>query len=431
MYNALLFTLISKNKVFWSNKNILLNTPKYGWLLYSGNSNALLKISSRIAEQIEAFKDGHRGVFSNKTEALFLKHGVLLPVSDDLKLQEFRLASEKERFRTCGDVYFTFCPSNSCNFRCSYCFEDESARYGIMGDDTLTSIVSYLKTISYNSSNIRVDLYGGEPLLNIDKIVLFDKKIKKIFNQIEYILITNGYLLTNTNIAKLANIGVSNFQITLDGLKNEHNKRKPHYQNKDSFSTIVNNIGILLEYYKQKNIDCYIHIRMNIDRSNLHDYESLYKYLFKLYGKDCVLYPAFVKDCTNPSNPNLLTLQEQSDFFVTNYSKDIIPLSMYVFPKPKFAYCAAHYTQMAPIIDCFGNLHKCWQDIVDINKSLKNVSENKSHTIKYEGIVSDAVDAFLDPVCTACEFFYICAGGCPKERLSYLKGNLPIRPCIL
>lgn len=418
--------------MFWSKKNILLNTPKYGWLLYTGNSNAILKISSTVVDQIKAFKHGELGVFESKTEEILQKHGFLLPISDDLKLQEFRLASKKERLRTYGDMYFTFCPSNSCNFRCSYCFEDESMRCGMMGNETLTSIVDYLRSISCDSSNIRVDLYGGEPLLNVDKIVLFDKKIKKLFHQIEYILITNGYLLTKLNVAKLADIGVSTFQITLDGLKDEHNKRRPHYQNKDSFSTIVTNIGILLEYYKQKNIDCHIHIRMNIDKSNLNNYELLYRYLFKLYGKDCILYPAFVKDCNNPSRPNLLTLKEQSDFLINNYSKNIIPLSMYVFPKPKLAYCAAHYSQMAPIIDCFGNFHKCWQDIVDVSKSFKNVSKNKSHNnIENENIFSDSSDAFLDPVCTTCEFFYICTGGCPKERLSYLKENVKTRPCIL
>ncbi len=88
--------------------------------------------------------------------------------------------------------------------------------------------------VDERTTNKSIQLYGGEPLLAENKkiveyIVKQGKQRGYVFNAV-----TNGYdldayedLLGPDNITRL--------QITVDGDREWHNKRRIHYQNPDSF----------------------------------------------------------------------------------------------------------------------------------------------------------------------------------------------------
>ena len=83
-----------------------------------------------------------------------------------------------------------------------------------------------------------IHLYGGEPFLAenyevLEYIVQKGKDLGYMFS-----VTSNGYDLDNYLDFLKENSKIFSFQITIDGVEDIHNKRKPHYKNKDSFAKI-------------------------------------------------------------------------------------------------------------------------------------------------------------------------------------------------
>lgn len=83
-----------------------------------------------------------------------------------------------------------------------------------------------------------------------------------------YSAITNGYDLAYYEDLLGENM-IRMLQITVDGCEEQHNKRRIHHSDKDTFSTIISNIGIALKRGTS------VAIRVNTDANNISDLESL------------------------------------------------------------------------------------------------------------------------------------------------------------
>ena len=131
------------------------------------------------------------------------------------------------------------------------------------------------------AKNIFINLFGGEPLINMNVGFYILEKVKSYCdeNKIGFSsgIITNGTLLDIKNIEKLHSFNCQSVQVTLDGVKEVHNRRRMYADGKGSFDEIINTIRILNE----RN-DIYHVIRINIDKTNINDAYDLLKYI----GKD-------------------------------------------------------------------------------------------------------------------------------------------------
>ena len=69
-------------------------------------------------------------------------------------------------------IGLTICPTLNCNFACPYCFEDHAP--GIMLNEVQDDVVSLAKRMleSSGASELRVNWFGGEPLIAPQVIVL-------------------------------------------------------------------------------------------------------------------------------------------------------------------------------------------------------------------------------------------------------------------
>lgn len=101
-------------------------------------------------------------------------------------------------------------------------------RYTLENPDKLYEPVS--KPIIEKKRDITINIFGGEPTLNIKGVLYFLEKMNVLANKLKvkkyYQMVTNGYLLNQEIIKKLYDLGVSDFQITLDGVKEEHDRRR-------------------------------------------------------------------------------------------------------------------------------------------------------------------------------------------------------------
>ena len=133
----------------------------------------------------------------------------------------------------------------NCNFRCTYCFEEH--RDVNLTDCTLERIKKMVELkLQEGYSRLSIDWYGGEPLLNMSGIKELSQFFIQLCNEraIEYVasITTNGYTFSPDIQRELFSLGVAHAQITLDGSKEIHDKRRILLDGNSSFDTIKNNI---------------------------------------------------------------------------------------------------------------------------------------------------------------------------------------------
>lgn len=125
-------------------------------------------------------------------------------------------------------VSYVIAPTLNCNLKCVYCFERQYATnssQSVLKEETIDKIISFIVTENSNNPNlksIRINWFGGEPLLCYDTIILFSQKLLDILNNNGIRLLTsittNGILLDTNKLKVLAHqCNLQRVQITIDG----------------------------------------------------------------------------------------------------------------------------------------------------------------------------------------------------------------------
>lgn len=99
--------------------------------------------------------------------------------------------------------------------------------------------------------------YGGEPLLAFNEIIKIHNELVniKLLNKnisLKEVIITNGSLLSEDKIEKLVELSDSSpigIRITIDGMKEVVDKRRPLAGGGSSFDLVYNNFIKLVEKY--------------------------------------------------------------------------------------------------------------------------------------------------------------------------------------
>jgi uncharacterized protein len=138
--------------------------------------------------------------------------------------------------------------ASRCNLNCSYCYEYNK------GDDTWKKAAKFMspltatllgKRIQEHMEEFKLDsfdigFHGGEPLLmKPDKIQeIIDNIQKEVSTKISFTLQTNGVLINDDycELFKKNNIQIS---VSIDGLKESHDKNRLDHKNKASWDKAV------------------------------------------------------------------------------------------------------------------------------------------------------------------------------------------------
>lgn len=154
--------------------------------------------------------------------------------------------------------------TNACNFRCVYCEQEHAAER--LHEDVMESIIRLADRMADKVRCIQIDWFGGEPLLETERIIFLMEKLKKVCKIKNCRLIgtmtTNGYLLTRAVLEKLWRCNVKDIQITVDGNKKSHDSKRVLANGSGTYDVIVQNIKMALE------IGMRITLRINIDEEN-------------------------------------------------------------------------------------------------------------------------------------------------------------------
>ena len=143
--------------------------------------------------------------------------------------------------------------AHTCNLNCSYCFASQGKYHGeraLMSFEVGKRALDFLVENSHGRTNLEVDFFGGEPLMNFDvvkQLVAYARSIEKEKGKnFRFTLTTNGVLIDD-DVIDFANREMSNVVLSLDGRKEVHDRFRVDYAGKGSWEKIVPKFQKLVE----------------------------------------------------------------------------------------------------------------------------------------------------------------------------------------
>lgn len=214
-------------------------------LLYNTYVGALARIATTDTPiVVTALEHGVVGEPTGVLAELAL-NGFLIPRAvDEMKLAEDLHAQS----RRTDALELILMPNENCNFRCVYCYE--SFARNKMLRPVIEGVVEHVRQRAHDLVGLRIGWFGGEPLTAPRIIEELSSRLQAICHtyDIEYSssMVTNGYLFTPAIAAMLFRAEVRQFQITLDGPKEHHNRLRVLADGRqDTFDRIFSNLLML------------------------------------------------------------------------------------------------------------------------------------------------------------------------------------------
>ena len=391
------------------------------YYVYNTLSNALMEIDkesySLLFESRNTQKLSTADFDEDLWEALCINNIISDNDTDDyLKYKASITNIRKQR----TGMHLTLAPTMDCCFRCHYCFEKyKEKKY--MTPEIMDQIIKYVTSYP-ELKNIKITWFGGEPLMAVPQIEEFYDKFRDIWQE-PFIsnIITTGYHIDKESIRVMQKVGISSVQITLDGMKETHNKVKHLPSGEDVFERILSNIELLNDSAPEINIT----IRVNLTLENKEEYIPLHKLcLTRFYGRSNItISPAFVLErgtgdiCR--SNNNIFFGHIERSKFILNLAKNGINSVFVRYPEPFFNECAIR-NEMAIAFDPEGYAYKCWEVIGNKEYAIGKLNDDGILTDINQTILNRQLygaDTFDDPICSQCKYLPICNGGCPIQRI--------------
>lgn len=338
-----------------------------------------------------------------------LKSGIITNKDTD-EIEELKKEyDEREKFANCFHTIIAL--TLDCQCRCFYCYETHPKTY--ITDETKESLVQLIDAKAKSGNNISVVWYGGEPLLDFKSLMDLTERFKRVCKRhnVNYSaqMITNGYAFNDYIISLIDELEIKEVQITLDGLKEEHNKRRPVINDNDSFDKIVNNIA---KIHNRTNTS--VKIRINVDKKNLSQAYKLLDYLNdkKILNIDLTLGMLKEFGCEgicSKCNPSLMNMQEFADEYVKFKSYAKAKGFFKAYNKMKPIYKINSCTLDAPnafVIGPDGDCYKCISQVGNKTYSIGNISTGFDENAHRQYSPFDYDD------CVKCKYLPICKGGC-------------------
>ena len=328
-----------------------------------------------------------------------------------------------------NSVDLTICPTMACNFDCPYCFE--SHRAGRMSEKTKSEVVSLAARMMSVSGARRLNVtwFGGEPLLAPDIIEDLSGKLISLAGltraQYNASIVTNGYLLTEQIAEMLGRCGVTEAQVTLDGVGAGHDKTRRLAGGGATFTRITENLRSI-------RIPFHVSIRHNVhegNRGQIPELRAFVEELARESGNHITYYSAYVSgnDASDErgSKIRLLCTDDAGDMAAERDAR--------AFSKGRGNYCGANRLYCIGI-DEKGGLYKCWEDVDKVEHSFGTASKWDPADPIATADSPDHLTCYIntglplhDDECGECVWLPVCAGGCPNKRLYYSKQCLPYR----
>lgn len=305
-------------------------------------------------------------------------------------------------------------PTMRCNFRCPYCYETHDSVD--MSDSVLTSISTFVREELPSKNALVIAWFGGEPLLREDVVLRLNSEFKalceKTGKRFTSHITTNGYLLRRDLAKQLAETDVKFAQITIDGPKSSHDKRRFLENGEGSYDVVIQNTLAAANYMQ-------VHVRVNIDKENAGCVLDLLDDLEPAKGSITLDFArVVVREADLAQSKGLFSMREfaglHSDWLQEAYRRGFEVHKGYALSGA--VYCGA-YQRNALIVDPRGDLFNCSEDVGCEEKRVGVIARGGQIQYRYSHMLDCATwSPFDDDMCKDCVALPICMGGCLKAR---------------
>lgn len=255
-------------KVEKKNQILLYNTYNHAIVLF--NKEEYARVNTLLSKK----------ELDNENIKELINQGFLVP--SELNEQEAYMKDLKQQYKDDPRMCVQILPTTACNFKCPYCYQEGICRDKSLDENTVDLIHEFMDNYIEKNSKIKkihLVLHGGEPTLNWAVVEKIFEVIRSLCNkyELEYDtqIVTNGYLLDKNKIALLVENNLRNVQITVDGVRDIHEKRRISKSGVKTFEKILSNIHEILN----TNTNSKINIRINYDKGNVENVEETIKFL--------------------------------------------------------------------------------------------------------------------------------------------------------
>lgn len=214
-------------------------------------------------------------------------------------------------------------PTEDCNFRCTYCYEDFSI--GKMSSDTVENLKLLIKSRFPKLRIFRLSWFGGEPLLAkniISSIYVFIENLIEETGNKPFItshFTTNLSLIELPFLERVCSFGPTSLQVSLDGYKEVHDLTRKKFNGGSTFDIVWGNLLMI----KDTSLNFSCSLRIHVTPENKDSTIILAREISKSFGSDNRFFPYAMK-VGNWGGPNSKDISALSESEYQSYAKLIV-----------------------------------------------------------------------------------------------------------
>ena len=402
-------------------------------------SGAVHAVDDAAFEMIRGFEDTEKSELIGKVHALRpddpafsvseLKeiYSELEQLKESGKLftqDRFEPMAETLKKRTSG-VVKALClhVAHTCNLNCSYCFASQGRFHGeraVMSYETGKRALDFLIENSGSRTNLEVDFFGGEPLMNFqtvkDLVAYAREQEKRFHKRFRFTLTTNGMLIDD-DVIDFCNREMSNVVLSLDGRKEIHDRYRKDYAGNGSWEKIVPKFQELVKRRGGKNY----YIRGTFTHANP-DFLKDIRVMLDLGFTELSMEPVVCSD----SSPEKLTeedirivcgeYEKLADLMISR-RREGMPFTFYhymidlsggpcVYKRISGCGSGTEYMAVTP----WGDLYPCHQFVGEERFRLGDIYSGVTNTdVRKE---FESCNVYAHEECRSCWARLYCSGGC-------------------
>ncbi|MCI8800730.1 thioether cross-link-forming SCIFF peptide maturase [Acetatifactor muris] len=324
--------------------------------------------------------------------------------------------------------------AHDCNLACRYCFAEEGEYHGrraLMSFEVGKKALDFLVENSGNRTNLEVDFFGGEPLMNwqvVKELVEYGRSLEEPFHKkFRFTLTTNGVLL-NDEILEFANREMANIVLSIDGRKEINDTMRPFRGGQGSYELIVPKFQKVAESRGQTRY----YVRGTFTRNNL-DFSKDVLHLADLGFQQISVEPVVAgpEDDYAIRESDIPQLREEYDRLAVemikrrkegkgfNFFHFMIDLEGGPCVAKRLSGCGSGTEYLA--VTPWGDLYPCHQFVGNEKFLMGNVEEG----ILREDIRDEfkCCNVYSKNKCKKCFAKFYCSGGCAANSYNF-HGNI-------
>ncbi len=402
-------------------------------IIYSTRSGRALTISDAIVQKVQ---NNDFAKIPGDTLFQLIEMEFIVDANENEFLET--LSQNKVAEKDSKVLGITMQAGANCQLGCHYCGQVH-VKHNI-SESLYESLINRVRHNLGNKSyeGLYVTWYGGEPLTAYKQIRELTHKFKELATQKDIFyeagMITNGLSLKQNIYEELVlKYDLKYFQITIDGTKEHHDKRRITKKGEETYDIIFKNILDITSSKVFSEKKTTINIRINIDSTN---YESVIPFLnildsHKLQDKIVIQFAPISDWGGNKAGEASLSME---DFAVIEIDWLIhaikLGFNFNLIPERAHSMCMVTDKDQE-VYDAYGNIYPCWEfpytpTYSKGNALIGNVTKPYD-TYNEHATTRDWWDEVAEgnTWCLKCKFFPVCGGSCPK---SWHEGTPPCPP---